>query len=102
MFTRLFIYINIVNTLINKVPYTMLSFTEVTQRQKDNLHKLIAWTGSQSRLAKQLGVSRQTVNNWISRGRISATAAIEVDRKTDGLFKKEDLRPDVVQWLDKE
>lgn len=102
MFTATLIYIRIVHTLINIWAYIMLSFTEVTQRQKDNLYKLIAWVGSQSRLAKQLGVSRQTVNNWISRGRISATAAIEVERKTDGLFKKEDLRPDVVQWLDKE
>jgi DNA-binding transcriptional regulator YdaS (Cro superfamily) len=37
-------------------------------------------------------------NEWVSRGRISATAAIEVDKLTNGLFKKEDLRPAVTQW----
>lgn len=76
----------------------MLSMEQIRQQQKDQLSKLLEWVGSQKRLADELGESKQTVHNWIKRGRISATAAILVEEKTAGLFKKSDLRPDVVEW----
>ena len=76
----------------------MLSAKEIEQQQKDQLAKLISWVGTRARLANELGESKQTVYAWIMRGRISARAAILVEQKTDGLFKKEDLRPDVVSW----
>lgn len=76
----------------------MLSAKEIKQQQKDQLAKLISWVGTRARLANELGESKQTVYAWILRGRISARAAIIVEQKTDGLFKKEDLRPDVFSW----
>jgi DNA-binding transcriptional regulator YdaS (Cro superfamily) len=55
--------------------------------------------GGQSQLARFLGVSKQAVNQWVSRGRISATAAIHVEALTGGAFRKEDLRPAVTKWI---
>ena len=79
----------------------MKSELQIKQQQKEQLYKLTAWVGSQRRLADELGVSKQTVNNWIKRGRISAVCATLVEEKTTGLFKRDDLRPDVIVWSDK-
>ena len=76
----------------------MISEQELKYRQAEQLMKLISWVGTRARLAKELGESNQTVYGWVSRGRISASAAIRVEEKTEGLFTKEMLRPDVVSW----
>jgi DNA-binding transcriptional regulator YdaS (Cro superfamily) len=77
----------------------MLSNKEIKCLQKKELDRLLAWVGSRKRLADELGVTRQAVFDWIKRGRISASMAIEVEKRTDGLFTKESLRPDVVKWV---
>lgn len=71
---------------------------QIKEMEKRKLTELVEYVGGQASLARFLGVSRQSVNEWVSRGRISATAAIEVEKLTNGLFKKEDLRPAVTQW----
>lgn len=76
----------------------MKSIAIIKQQQQEQLNKLIEWVGSQTRLADELGVTKQTVHNWLSRGRISAVCATLVEEKTAGLFKRTDLRPDVVVW----
>ena len=78
----------------------MQSKEELEQQQKQQLFKLLAWVGSQTQLARQLGVSRQVVAGWVKRGRIAAKYATEVERKTDGLFKRADMRPDVFEWFE--
>jgi len=54
---------------------------------------------NKSMLAKELGVSRQTVNNWFSRGRISATYAIIASEHKKVKITKEEMRPDVKEWF---
>lgn len=76
----------------------ILSIKEIKQRQKKSLNELINYVGGPARLAMLLDVSVQVVTNWKSRGRISATMATEVERKTGGLFTRAALRPDVVKW----
>lgn len=71
---------------------------QIKEMEQRKLTELVEYVGGQASLARFLGVSRQSVNEWVSRGRISATAAIEVEKLTNGLFKKEDLRPAVTQW----
>lgn len=71
---------------------------QIKEMEQKKLTELVEYVGGQASLARFLGVSRQSVNEWVSRGRISATAAIEVEKLTNGLFKKEDLRPAVTQW----
>ncbi len=76
----------------------MKSASEIKQQQSSELMKLLAWVGSRKRLADECGVTPQAVYDWIQRGRISAKAATIVHIKTDGYFKREELRPDVAQW----
>lgn len=74
---------------------------DIKKQQKDELFKLLSWVGNQAQLARQLNVSRQVVAGWVKRGRIAAKYATEVERKTNGLFKRDDLRPDVFEWFEK-
>lgn len=73
---------------------------QIKTKQAQQLIKLVEWFGTQSMMAHDLGVSRQTVNNWLKRGRISATMAIKAEKLTNGHFKKQDLRPDVIAWIE--
>ena len=66
--------------------------------QMSALEQAIRWAGSQTKLAKILGVSRVTVSSWVQRGRMAATSAERLEEITDGLFNKRELRPDVVKW----
>lgn len=61
----------------------------------DALTKAITILGSQTALAKALGGSAQTVNNWIKRGSIPAEHCPAIERATAGAVRCEDLRPDV-------
>lgn len=74
---------------------------KIKQQQKDKLTCLISYFGGQSQLAKKMGVSNQAVFNWVARGRISAKCAIIAEVESGGDFKKEDLRPDVLEWKTK-
>jgi DNA-binding transcriptional regulator YdaS (Cro superfamily) len=77
------------------------TLTDAMRRQSaENLNKAVEYFGSQKNLAIATGATKQTVNNWIKRGKISATAAIEVERLTKGEITKQKLRPDVVAWME--
>ncbi len=76
----------------------MKSDTQIKAEQALQLASLLDWVGSRKRLAKACGVTSQAVYEWVKRGRISASAAIIVERETAGLFTKENLRPDVTDW----
>ena len=78
----------------------MLSGNQIKDQQAAELARLIKYVGGQSALAAQLDIPRQVVSNWVSRGRISATMATEVERKTKGLFTRRELRPDVATWAE--
>lgn len=71
---------------------------QIKAHEARQLMKVIEWAGSQKTLARFLGVSTQVVSNWVSRGRISATAAAKLEEKTGGQFQKKDMRPDVKEW----
>lgn len=79
----------------------MSILTQHKSQQAAYLIKLVAWAGNQTVLANELGVSRQVVHGWLTRGRISATMAIKVEEITCGKFTKEQLRPDVKTWDEK-
>lgn len=61
----------------------------------DALTKAITLLGSQTALAKSLGGSAQTVNNWIKRGSVPAEHCPAIERATGGAVRCEDLRPDI-------
>lgn len=74
------------------------SAEELKQSQAEELKRLIDYLGSQTRLAAILDIQPQVVSNWVARGKISATMATEVERKTSGMFTRKQLRPDVINW----
>lgn len=54
---------------------------------------------SQSKLAKLLGVSRQSVNDWaLGRKKIPIQQAVEIERFSGGAVLREEMRPD--DWMD--
>lgn len=77
----------------------MITAKEIKKQQAKQLNKLLQHVGSQALLAHWLGVAPQVVSNWVSRGRISKSAAKEVENITKGIFRKEFLRPDVRSWI---
>lgn len=74
---------------------------QILDAEIEQLDKLIEYVGGQKNLADFLDVSKQTVWNWVLRGRISATAALKVEGLTNGKFKASEMRPDVKQWRGK-
>ena len=77
----------------------MMSLSEKHKRQQIvELNQVLIWAGSHTKLAKILGVDRATVSTWVKRGRMSATMAERLEELTGGLFRKRELRPDVVKW----
>lgn len=76
----------------------LLSKEQIKSKQASELARLIEYVGSRSALASQLGVSTAVVGMWVQRGRISATCATKVERMSGGMFKRHEMRPDVVTW----
>lgn len=59
------------------------------------LQRAVDRLGSQTELARALGVVQQQVWNWLSRGRVPAEHCPAIERATGGAVRCEDLRPDV-------
>lgn len=56
-----------------------------------SISEVISFFGSQSELAKKLGLSPQAVQHWIGRGHIPIRRAIQIERLTDGKIRLEDI-----------
>jgi len=61
----------------------------------DALTKAIDLIGSQTALAKAIGSTSQTVNNWIRRGNVPADRCPAIELATAGAVTCEELRPDI-------
>lgn len=58
--------------------------------------KLVSHFGSQVKAAEALGVKQGTVSGWVSgKHGMSALTAIRAERVTGGVFKAEELCPDL-------
>jgi len=56
-----------------------------------NIEKLIEHFGSQSELARYLGVTRASVCQWVADGYMTNARAYEIEVKSGGKFKARDL-----------
>ena len=65
----------------------------------DALLRAITHFGSQARLAKALGVVPMAVTNWKKRG-VPVAWAPEIERATNGLVTRAELRPDIFGPID--
>nr|DAD65879.1 MAG TPA: Putative antitoxin of bacterial toxin-antitoxin system, YdaS/YdaT [Siphoviridae sp. ctDEW4] len=59
------------------------------------IEKAISGIGSQQILAKQCGVSQQTVSLWLNGGKMDVKYIPAIIKATEGKVRAEDLRPDV-------
>ena len=56
--------------------------------------KAVAIVGSQSALARALGVSPQAVNQWL-KSKVPAERVLDIEFATNGQVTRHDLRPDL-------
>ncbi|HHT8835129.1 TPA: transcriptional regulator [Burkholderia cenocepacia] len=61
---------------------------------KVHIERAIAIAGSQSALAGALGVTQQTVSNWLKGGQIRPEHCSAIELFTGGAVTRRDLRPD--------
>lgn len=59
------------------------------------IQEAIRIAGSQTALAKIVGVSQAAVSKWSLGGAVSAKNAISIERATSGQISAADLRPDI-------
>ena len=76
----------------------MKSAADIKLEQSKELIDLIKWIGGRARLANECEVTPQAVYEWVKRGRISAKGATIIHKKSQGFFKRQELRPDVIAW----
>jgi len=55
------------------------------------IQQIVEWFGSQSEMARKLGVDRSAVTHWLNSGGLPPKRAIEVERLSGGLFKAVDI-----------
>lgn len=62
-------------------------------RSMNAIEKAVAACGSQSELARRLGLKPQSVQGWVTNGRIPAERVLEVECASG--VSRHDLRPDL-------
>lgn len=66
------------------------------KRENSALKKACLSFGGQALMARHLGVSPPTINQWVSGARpIPAERCLEIEKITEGAVTCEELRPDV-------
>jgi len=58
------------------------------------MDKVLDFFKTQDELAKALKVSQPSVAQWLKTG-VPVKRAVEIEQVTDGVIKREDLRPDI-------
>ena len=76
----------------------MKTAADIKLQQAVQLMALLKWVDSRAHLARVCNVTPQAVSGWVKAGRISKKAATIIHRASDGYFRREELRPDVINW----
>lgn len=63
--------------------------------KKNPIHKAVKYMGSQSALARAIGVTPQSVQVWVARNEVPMKRCKKVQEVTKGFVTKEELRPDI-------
>lgn len=71
---------------------------EIKIKHADGLKKLLDYFGKRSIIADKLGLSAQGVGNWFRVGKIGREGAKRLEKYDPVHFKKEELRPDILNW----
>ncbi len=70
--------------------------------KRSPLARAIAALGGQAALGDRIGVKQQTVGYWMLKcgGRPPAEYVVDIERATNGLITRQELRPDLYAPLD--
>lgn len=60
-----------------------------------HIRRAVFLVGSQSALARKLGIKPQAVQRWCSTGVVPAKRVIDIERITEGAVTRYELRPDL-------
>jgi len=63
------------------------------------LDQLLVHFGTKAEMARQAKMSRNTISYWFTRGQVGRVAAKKFGSMKALPFTKEQLRPDIVNWL---
>lgn len=61
--------------------------------------RAVAIVGSQSALARLLGVKPQSVSRWVQSGSAPAKRIVQIERATAGRVTRQELKPDLYRDL---
>ena len=65
-------------------------------RETEALQRAVAIVGSQSALARKLGLKQAHVWNWLNKAkRVPGEAVLAIEAATEGKVKRTELRPDL-------
>ena len=64
------------------------------------IQKVISILGSQTALAKKIGVSPQSVHQWVEQGKPPGNRVIEIEKLVKGSVSRHELRPDFYPEID--
>jgi DNA-binding transcriptional regulator YdaS (Cro superfamily) len=59
------------------------------------IEKAVRAAGSQSALARAIGVTPQAVQGWCASGKVPAVRVLDIERVVDGKVTRHELRPDL-------
>jgi len=59
------------------------------------LDRAICIFGNQASLAKAIGFTQQAISYAYKNGRVSAEMAVAIERATNAVVRRDDLRPDI-------
>ena len=65
------------------------------QASREALERVVEIVGSQSMLARFVGVRQQAVSQWVRRGVVPAARCRAVSEATNGIVSVAELRPDL-------
>ena len=64
------------------------------------IEKVISILGSQTILAKLIGVAPQSVHQWVTAGKPPGNRVIEIEKLVHGKVSRTELRPDFYPSID--
>lgn len=59
------------------------------------INRAIELSGSQGKLAARLGITKAFVSQWARGVKVRAERAVQIEKVTNGLVRREELRPDL-------